>query len=61
MKENYVSEADVEEQVFSGWVSTIRDLGNIKFIILRDSKGLTQVILKKGVVENHLLSWEDAL
>lgn len=61
MKENYTSEADAGEQVFSGWVSTIRDLGNIKFIILRDSKGLTQIILKKGVVENDLLTVADRL
>jgi aspartyl-tRNA synthetase len=61
MKENNASETDAEEQVFSGWVSTIRDLGNIKFIILRDSKGLTQVILKKGVVENNLLTVVEGL
>jgi aspartyl-tRNA synthetase len=61
MKENFTSEADAEEQVFSGWVNTIRDLGNLKFIILRNSKGLTQVILKKGVVEIDLLTVVDGL
>ena len=61
MKENHTSKADVGEQIFSGWVSTIRDLGNIKFIILRDSKKLTQIILKKGIVENNLLTIVDDL
>ena len=61
MKENYTSKVDVGEQIFSGWVSTIRDLGNIKFIILRDSKKLTQIILKKGIVEDNLLTVADDL
>jgi nondiscriminating aspartyl-tRNA synthetase len=44
-----------------GWVSTIRDLGNIKFIILRNSQGLVQVILKKGAKIDPLLEVVDTL
>jgi nondiscriminating aspartyl-tRNA synthetase len=61
MKERSASTAEGEEQVFAGWVSAIRDLGNIKFIILRNSKGLTQILVKKGVVATPLLSAVDGL
>jgi aspartyl-tRNA synthetase len=50
------SDADAEETVIAGWVSTVRDLGNIKFLILRSWEGLTQVILKKGVVAERLMT-----
>jgi aspartyl-tRNA synthetase len=31
-----------------GWISSIRDHGNIQFIMLRDKDGDTQIIAKKG-------------
>ncbi|UCH03334.1 MAG: aspartate--tRNA(Asn) ligase [Candidatus Bathyarchaeota archaeon] len=45
----------------SGWVSKLRDLGKVKFIIIRDSKGIAQVTLKKGVVDESLLNVVNAL
>ncbi|MBI4021121.1 MAG: aspartate--tRNA(Asn) ligase [Candidatus Aenigmarchaeota archaeon] len=32
----------------AGWVAKIRDLGNIKFFLLRDREGMVQVTAKKG-------------
>jgi aspartyl-tRNA synthetase len=49
------------EVAISGWVSKLRDLGKVKFIIVRDSKGTAQVTLKKGVVEESLLNVVNAL
>ncbi len=31
--------------ILSGWVDRIRDLGGIKFIILRDRYGVTQIVV----------------
>ena len=49
------------EATVAGWVSTIRDLGNVKFIILRDFYGIVQVTLKKGTVPEDLLRLADEL
>ena len=49
------------EVILSGWVSIVRDLGNIKFIILRDSKGIAQITLKKGIVDDKLLEMVNTL
>ena len=61
MKENSGKIDDTREQIFSGWVSTIRDLGSVKFIILRNSKGPLQIVLKKGLINDQLLSVVDKL
>jgi len=55
------SNADSEETVITGWVSTVRDLGNIKFLILRSGEGLTQVIFKRGVVAERLMTLVETL
>jgi aspartyl-tRNA synthetase len=34
--------------ILMGWISSIRDHGNIQFIMLRDKDGDTQIIAKKG-------------
>lgn len=34
--------------IIMGWISSIRDHGNIQFIMLRDKDGDTQIIAKKG-------------
>ncbi|TFG05630.1 MAG: aspartate--tRNA(Asn) ligase [Promethearchaeota archaeon] len=37
--------ADGTEVIMKGWVHQIRDLGKIQFWILRDSRGLTQIVI----------------
>ena len=37
----------------SGWVHTVRDLGGIVFLILRDSDGLIQVVASKSDLGNE--------
>jgi len=58
MKREYcgnISEKD-EGKTFTveGWVSEIRDLGKLKFIVLRDSTGLMQVVAHKDKVNAKL-------
>lgn len=44
--------ADVNKTVkLSGWVDTIRKLGELTFVVLRDTYGKTQVVLKKDFIE----------
>jgi aspartyl/asparaginyl-tRNA synthetase len=38
-----------------GWVHEIRDLGGIKFILLRDKSGICQVTIKKKNVKEEVL------
>jgi nondiscriminating aspartyl-tRNA synthetase len=40
----------------AGWVHDFRDLGKMKFVLVRDITGIMQVILKKGVVDDALLA-----
>jgi len=40
----------------SGWVHDFRDLGKLKFVLVRDITGIMQVTLKKGVVDDSLLA-----
>ncbi len=39
----------------AGWVHDVRDLGKMKFVMVRDSSGTLQVLLKKGAVDDALL------
>lgn len=41
-------ELDGKEVVLAGWVENIRKLGGIKFIILRDKEGLSQITIPKS-------------
>ena len=38
-----------EEVKLSGWVQTIRDLGSMKFIDLRDEDGITQIVVSNDI------------
>lgn len=59
IRTHYTSEIkpeDAEKEVIvAGWVHRLRDLGNLKFIILRDREGLIQITLKKGVTALELI------
>ncbi|MBI5227099.1 aspartate--tRNA(Asn) ligase [Candidatus Micrarchaeota archaeon] len=39
----------------AGWVHDVRDLGKMRFVIVRDITGLMQVTIKKGLVPDDLL------
>ena len=39
----------------AGWVHDFRDLGKMKFVLLRDITGTVQIVIKKGVVSDELL------
>ncbi len=39
----------------AGWVHDVRDLGKMKFVLVRDITGIMQVIMKKGAVPDQLL------
>ncbi|MAH43143.1 aspartate--tRNA(Asn) ligase [archaeon] len=38
---------DSEQVVVAGWIDNIRDIGKIKFVILRDREGTMQVVVKE--------------
>ena len=40
----------------AGWVHDSRDLGKLKFVLVRDISGIMQVIMKKGLVSDELLA-----
>ncbi|MFB6469944.1 MAG: aspartate--tRNA(Asn) ligase [Vulcanisaeta sp. AZ3] len=49
-------ELDGREVVLAGWVWDIRDIGSIKFILLRDREGMVQLTIKKSMVSNDVWS-----
>ncbi|HPC27731.1 MAG TPA: aspartate--tRNA(Asn) ligase [Candidatus Methanomethylicus sp.] len=53
---------DAEKQVtVAGWVHKLRDLGKLKFIVLRDREGQIQITLKKGVTDDALIAVANSL
>jgi len=59
MRTHYASEVkqemDGESVTLAGWVHETRDLGRLKFLVLRDRSGLIQVTAKAGDVPDELL------
>ncbi|MCW4053886.1 MAG: aspartate--tRNA(Asn) ligase [Candidatus Bathyarchaeota archaeon] len=58
---NVTPEMDGEEITLFGWVQEIRDLGGIRFIIMKDREGTIQVTVPKKKVSLEALSKSDAL
>ncbi|MBS7648197.1 aspartate--tRNA(Asn) ligase, partial [Candidatus Bathyarchaeota archaeon] len=46
---------DGKEVTLTGWIKEIRDLGGIKFLILRDKEGTIQVTVPKDESDEHLI------
>ncbi|MFH1285438.1 MAG: aspartate--tRNA(Asn) ligase [Candidatus Micrarchaeota archaeon] len=59
MRTHYASEVTPELEgqtvTIAGWAHEIRDLGKLKFLILRDRTGLIQVTAKKGTASESVL------
>jgi len=49
MKRSYISELKPGQTVLlKGWVFEIRELGKMRFLLLRDASGIVQCVLKQG-------------
>lgn len=55
------SSLDGRNVTLAGWVHEIRDMGKLKFLILRDRTGFTQVIAKKENTDKKILEAIDGL
>jgi aspartyl-tRNA synthetase len=59
MRTHFVSELNSglegKEVILAGWVHEVRELGNMTFILLRDTSGIVQVIGKKGDIDETVL------
>ncbi len=56
-----IPEMDGREVTVTGWVKDIRDLGGIRFIVLRDKEGTVQVTVPKGNIEAEVSKTLDSL
>ena len=54
-------ELDGKEIIIFGWVKEIRDLGGIRFLILRDREGNVQITIPRKKVSKELLEKSNAL
>jgi len=55
------TELDGQEVTLFGWVQEIRDLGGMRFIILKDREGTIQITILRKEVNNEVLSKADLL
>ena len=58
---NLNPEIDGQEVTLFGWVQEIRDLGGIRFIILQDREGTTQITIPKKRIAPEVLAKSDLL
>jgi len=65
LRTHYTSEIKPEdngkEVIIAGWIHRIRDLGGVRFLIIRDMKDTIQVTIKKGEVPQDLLEITEKL
>jgi len=54
-------ELDGREVTIFGWVHEIRDLGGIRFLLLKDKTGKIQITIPRDKVEAHVLEKADRL
>jgi nondiscriminating aspartyl-tRNA synthetase len=54
-------ELDTQEVTLFGWVQEVRDLGGIRFIIIQDREGTTQITIPKKRIAPEVLSKSDLL
>jgi len=53
----FVSKDDLGKEItLYGWVDFLRDVGNLKFIILRDREGAVQIVADKGKLKEEIFS-----
>ena len=50
-----------EKVTLCGWAHESRDMGKIKFLVLRDREGFIQILLKKGETKEDMLTAIDGL
>jgi len=56
-----VSKQKGKKALVSGWVHEIRDLGKLKFLVLKDKTGVLQITLPKGKVPEQAMKAADSL
>ncbi|MEM1606714.1 MAG: aspartate--tRNA(Asn) ligase [Candidatus Bathyarchaeia archaeon] len=52
---------DGKEVTLNGWIKEIRDLGGIKFLLLRDREGIIQVTVPRDEVDKQIIEQVDEL
>ncbi len=58
---NQVKDNTGKKVLVSGWIHEIRDLGKLKFLILKDKTGIIQITMPKGHVPDEVMKEADKL
>ena len=58
---NITSKLEDEIVLLCGWVHEKRNLGKVKFLVLRDREGFIQVTAKKGATDDEMLEVIDSI